>query len=109
MGKTLEDANRDLTILNRIAEALNREVDLMRALQVAMANIVDLFNLDTGWIYLIDEQTGKFYTAATIALPPALSEHPRRMSGTCHCIDTYIDGDMDGAANINAILCTRLK
>ena len=109
MGKTLEDANRDLTILNRIAEALNREVDLMQALQVAMANIVELFNLDTGWIYLIDEQTGNYYTAATIALPPALSEHPRRMAGTCHCIDTYIDGDMYGAANINAILCTRLK
>lgn len=72
MGKTLEDANRDLTILNRIAEALNREVDLLRALQVAMASIVDLFNLDTGWIYLIDEQTDKFYTAATIGLPPEI-------------------------------------
>lgn len=109
MGKTLEDANRDLTILNRIAEALNREVDLAQALQVAMANIVNLFNLDTGWIFLIDEQSGKYYTAATIGLPPALAQHPRRMAGTCHCIDTYIDGDMDGAANINAIICSRLK
>ncbi|MGB7341009.1 MAG: GAF domain-containing sensor histidine kinase [Phototrophicaceae bacterium] len=109
MGKTLEDANRDLTILNRIAEALNREVDLAQALQVAMANIVDLFNLDTGWIFLLDEQSGKYYTAATIGLPPALADHPRRMAGTCHCIDTYEDGDMDGAANINAITCSRLK
>lgn len=109
MGKTLEDANRDLTILNRIAEALNREVDLMRALQVALANIVDLFSLDTGWIYLIDEQENKFFTASTIGLPPALAEHPRRLAGRCHCIDTYVEGDMDGAANINAITCTRLK
>ena len=109
MGKTLEDANRDLTILNRIAEALNREVDLPHALHVALANIVTLFSLDTGWIYLIDDQSDKFYTAATIGLPPALADHPRRLMGTCHCIDTYIDGDMDGAANINAITCTRLK
>lgn len=109
MGKTLEDANRDLTILNRIAEALNREVDLMRALQVALANIVELFSLDTGWIYLIDEQDKKFFTASTIGLPPALADHPRRLAGRCHCIDTYLEGDMDGAANINAITCTRLK
>lgn len=109
MGKTLEDANRDLKILNRMAEALNREVDLMRALQAALANIVELFSLDTGWIFLIDDKTDRFYTAATIGLPPALADHPRRMGGTCYCIDTYVYGDMDGAANINAIICTRLK
>ncbi|MEO1286683.1 MAG: GAF domain-containing sensor histidine kinase [Chloroflexota bacterium] len=109
MGKTLEDANRDLTILNRIAEALNREVDLAQALDVAMANIVELFNLDTGWIFLISEESNKTYTATTIGLPPALADHPRRMAGTCHCIDTYLDGDLAGASNIDAILCTRLK
>jgi two-component system NarL family sensor kinase len=109
MGETLENKARELTVLNRIAEALNREVDLPRALQVALANIVDLFNLQTGWIFLLDEQTGRFYTAATIELPPALSEHPRRMGGTCYCIDSYVEGDMEGAANINAIICSRLK
>ncbi|MDQ7025372.1 MAG: GAF domain-containing sensor histidine kinase [Anaerolineae bacterium] len=110
MGNALEHQNRELTILNRIAEALNREVDLQRALHVAMDNIVDLFNLNTGWIFLIESgKDDEFYTAATIALPPALAEHPRRMGGTCYCIDSYIDGDMDGAANINAITCTRLK
>lgn len=108
MGDYLENKARELGILNRIAEALNREVDLPRALQVVLANIVELFHLETGWIYLIDEN-GKFYTAATIALPPALSEHPRRMGGTCYCIDSYVEGDMEGAANINAITCSRLK
>jgi two-component system, NarL family, sensor kinase len=110
MGKALEHQNRELTILNRIAEALNREVDLRRALHVAMHNIVDLFNLNTGWIFLMEEgKEDEFYTAATIALPPALADHPRRMGGTCYCIDTYVVGDMDGAANINAITCTRLE
>jgi two-component system NarL family sensor kinase len=110
MGKALEHQNRELTILNRIAEALNREVDLQRALYVAMHNIVDLFNLNTGWIFLTDaENQDRFYTATTIALPPALADHPRRMGGTCYCIDSYLDGDMEGAANINAITCTRLE
>jgi two-component system, NarL family, sensor kinase len=109
MGDALENKARELTILNRIAEALNREVDLPRALQVALANIVELFNLETGWIFLLDEETGRFYTAATMALPPALSQHPRRMGGTCYCIESYVEGDMEGAANINAIICSRLK
>lgn len=108
-GKTLSKYTRELLILNRIAEALNREVDLNDALQVALARIAELFNLTTGWIFLLDPTTGKFYTAATLNLPPALADHPRRLGGTCHCLDTYTEGDMDGAANINAIACTRLK
>ena len=100
---------RELIILNRIAEALNREVDVQRALQTALASIVELFNLETGWIFLIDSDTQKFYTAATYGLPPALADHPRRMGGTCTCIDDFRDGKMHGAENINAITCTRLK
>jgi two-component system NarL family sensor kinase len=105
----LKRHNHELTILNRIAEALNREVDLPRALGTALENIAQLFDLRTGWIFLLDEATEKFYTAATLNLPPALADHPRRLGGTCHCLDTYRDGDMDGAANINAIKCSRLK
>lgn len=109
MGKALEHQNHELIILNRIAEALNREVDLKRSLEVVLANIVELFDLETGWIYIRDEQSGKFYVAATLGLPPALANYPRRMGGTCYCIDSYIEGDMEGAANINAITCSRLK
>ena len=106
---THQHSTHELIILNRIAEALNREVDVQRALQTALASIVELFNLETGWVFLIDEETDKFYTAATYGLPPALAEHPRRMGGTCACIDDYRCGDMQGAENINAITCTRLK
>lgn len=99
----------ELAILNRIAEALNREVDLTRALKTSLEHLLQLFDLQTGWIFLIDEESGKFYTAAALNLPPALADHPRRMGGTCYCLDTYLEGDMTGAANINAILCSRLK
>lgn len=100
---------RELIILNRIAEALNREVDLSQALNVALQHIVELFNLRTGWIFLREENTSKFYTAAALHLPPALADHPRRMGGTCYCLDEYLEGDMAGAANINAILCSRIQ
>ncbi len=99
---------RELTILSQVAAALNREVDLQRALNTALVSIVELFALKTGWIFLLDEQ-GKFYTAATLHLPPALADHPRRMGGTCYCLDSFEDGEMAGADNIDAIICSRLK
>ena len=107
--QTLQRRNHELTVLNRIAEALNREVNLKDALTTALEKIVNLFDLTTGWIFLKNEETDKFYTAVTIDLPPALADHPRRMGGTCYCIDSYMDGDMIDGANINAILCTRLE
>lgn len=105
----LQRRNHELTVLNHIAEALNREINLKDALETSLEKIVNLFDLTTGWIFLKDDDSENFYTAVTIDLPPALADHPRRMGGTCYCIDSYVDGDMEGAANINAILCTRLK
>jgi two-component system, NarL family, sensor kinase len=101
--------NRELSILNSIAEALNREVDLAQSLNTALGLVAKLFDLQTAWVFLLDEETGKFYTAATLNLPPALGRNPRRLGGTCYCLDTYRDGDLDGAANVNVITCTRLE
>jgi two-component system, NarL family, sensor kinase len=105
----LERRNRELSILNTIAEALNRETDLSRALQTTLAQVAELLDLQTGWCFLLDEETEKSYLAAAQNLPPALAKRPRRMGGTCHCLDTYRDGDLDGAANVNVITCSRLK
>jgi two-component system NarL family sensor kinase len=30
------------------------------------------------------------------------------MEGTCHCLDTYLEGDLSGAANVNIVTCSRL-
>ncbi len=105
----LQRRNRELSILNTIAEALNREVDLLRALSAALGHVATLLDLHTGWIFLVDEDTGETYLAATQDLPPVLVQHPRLMQNTCYCLDTYLAGDMGGAANVNVITCTRLK
>ncbi len=105
----LRRRNRELSILNAIAEALNRQVDLSRALQVALAQVARLLDLSTGWIWLLREDTGDSYLAAALNLPPALARHPHRMEGTCYCLDTFRAGDMDGAANVNVVTCSRLK
>ena len=105
----LERRNRELSILTEIAQALNREVDLPRALAAALSQVARLLDLDTGWIWLLAEETGESYLAASQNLPPALGNFPDRMAGSCYCLDTFRGGDMNGAANLNMITCSRLK
>ncbi len=105
----LRQRNRELSILNAIAEALNGEVDLARALHTALALVAELLDLQTGWIWLEREESGNFYLAAALSLPPALADFPTRMEGSCYCLDTYRAGDLEGAANINVVTCSRLK
>lgn len=104
----LRRRNRELSILNTIAEALNRSVDIEEALQAALARVAELLDLQTGWIWLLHEGTGQSYLAASQNLPPALANNPRRMEGSCYCLDTYRAGDLDGAANVNVVTCSRL-
>lgn len=101
--------NRELEILNAITGALNRPVELEDSLRVTLANVAELFGLHTGWIFLLNEETGQPYLAATQNLPPGLASNPRLMTGGCYCLDTFRAGDMDGAANVNVITCSRLK
>ena len=101
--------NRELSILNTIAEALNRSVDLDQTLQAALAQVAELLGLHTGWVWLMHEETGETYLAAAQNLPPGLVQNPSLMEGSCYCLDTYRAGDLDGAANVNVITCSRLK
>ena len=108
-ARQLRQRNRELSILNEIAKALNQSVDLDEALQATLSRVVDHFELQTGWIWLLHEETGDSYLAASQHLPPALADNPRRMEGGCHCLDTYRAGDLEGAANVNVITCSRLS
>ncbi|HEX8729150.1 MAG TPA: GAF domain-containing sensor histidine kinase [Ktedonobacterales bacterium] len=105
----LGSLNRELSILNTIAQALNRSVEMGEALQAALAQVADLLGLETGWIWLLDEETGQSYLGAAQNLPKALTKNPRRMSGSCYCLDTYREGDFAGAANVNVVKCSRLS
>jgi two-component system NarL family sensor kinase len=105
----LKRHNRELSILNTIAATLNREVNLTQALHSALDQVVQLLDLQTGWVWLLDEDGSGHYLAAAQNLPPALGHHPRRMEGDCYCLDSYKEGNLENAANISVITCTRLK
>lgn len=105
----LQRRNRELSILNAIASALNNSVDMNEALHAALAQVASLLGLHTGWIWLLDEETCQPYLAASQDLPPGLANYPQRMEGSCYCLDTFTAGDLGGAANVNVVTCTRLK
>jgi two-component system NarL family sensor kinase len=104
----LRRRNRELSVLNAIAEGLNRAVDLHAALGNALALVADLLGLRAGWVWLLDERTDEPELAAAQHLPPALRDHPEAMQGTCYCLDTFQAGDLHGAANVNVVSCSRL-
>ncbi len=108
-AEQLQQRNRELSILNTIARALNSSVDLNETLRVALAQVADLLGLKTGWVWLLHEETGASYLAASQNLPPALTRNPEKMTGGCYCLRTYRDGDLAGAANVNVVECSRLQ
>src|SRR4051812_8942654 len=101
----LRERNRRLTILNRIAETLNRTSDLQIALDETLASLVDLLGLQTGWIFLRDE-AGKLYLAAHHVLPPAMEYPGRPWIGGCTCNTLFRSGELRTA--INVVQCSRL-
>jgi two-component system, NarL family, sensor kinase len=107
-AESLRDRNRELEILTQLARALNRPDGLEELLGVALARVSELLALHTGWIYLLNEETSQPYLAASRNLPPGLASNPRIMTGGCYCLDTFRDGDLAGAANINVVSCSRL-
>jgi two-component system, NarL family, sensor kinase len=95
--------------LYEIAANLNREFSLPAALRVSLEKTVQLLNLETGWIWLLQADVKSVYLAASYNLPPALSNHPERLSGWCFCIEKYLSNDIAKARNISEIACSRLK
>ncbi len=108
-SKILEQQLEELKILNAIAVELNGTTELNRALKVALEYTVELMNMHTGWIWLLHPGSNSVFLAASHQLPPAFTQHPERLSGWCYCIDKYLANNLESAANISEITCTRLK
>src|SRR4028118_2117395 len=63
----------------------------------------------TGWVLLCDEGSGEPYLAAAQELPPGLQEEPELMTGSCYCLDSLRDDELDGPANVGVVSCSRLR
>jgi two-component system NarL family sensor kinase len=99
---------RDLRILAAIAEALNSAPDVQQAMEQTLGMVAELLGLETGWVWLRDPETQRFYNAAARNLPPFLRE-PVRMTGrSCWCLDEFRAGDLT-PKNIDVMECSRLR
>lgn len=94
--------------LYEIASHLNKEFSLHSALRKSLEITVKILDIETGWFWLTEPDNKSVYLAASYNLPPALSNHPERLSGWCYCIKQYLSDDIDQAMNISEITCSRL-
>lgn len=101
--------NEYFSHLYEIASHLNREFSLHSALHKSLEKTLEILEIETGWIWLTEPDNKSVYLAASYNLPPALSNHPERLSGWCYCINQYLSDDIDQAINISEITCSRLK
>lgn len=95
--------------LYEIARHLNQEFTLAAALRQALEKTVQLLNLESGWIWLVQGDEKSVYLAASYQLPSPLSDQPERLSGWCYCIDKCLSSEIKEAGNISEISCTRLR
>lgn len=108
-GRALRRRSYELSILNDVARALNASVDLPALLARALEKVTELLGLSTGWVLLFAEASGEPYLAAAQNLPPGLREEPKFLTGWCYCLDSFQEGELDGAINVSVITCSRLR
>lgn len=98
---------RVLQVLKEVAEALNSAQTEQRAAGEALRRMADLLGVETGWVWLRDPASDRFYSAAVQQLPPYLQE-PVRMTGrSCWCLELFRSGQLT-ARNIDVVECSRL-
>lgn len=103
-----------LTALNEIAETLNQATDVQGALTDALARLVELMGMETGWIFLKDESAKNrwagrgFVLAAHHNLPPAMAlNRARAWKGGCQCQALCREHEL--TRSYNEVRCTRLS
>ena len=100
--------NEEIAILKEIAELLNEGTDSKTVLAGVLKKLLSITGLQTGWIFLIDENGGH-QLAAKEALPEALgyNDNQRMCRGDCWCVNRYNNGRLNKAVNI--IECQRIE
>lgn len=111
---TLADQLEQLHTLNELGEILNREPDFAASLSPALARLVKLLGLSTGWVFLStlttgDAHRGGFKLVAHSDLPPALSRNEQAplCNDSCECQGMFRRRELD--AGVNMVTCSRLK
>jgi len=102
-----KDRGSDLRLVRAVAEALAGETDVRRALERTLELVAERLGLRTGWVWLLDEDSDRFFNGAAHNLPPFLQEPVRMTGASCWCIDSFRAGKLT-PKNIPVMQCSRL-
>lgn len=97
----------ELLIMKSIAETINRSSELEPLLTSVLEKLIELTELQAGWIFLSDH--APHYTmVASYHTPPAITCTPgvSRTDDSCWCLDRFWDGRLQ--SSVNTIYCKRL-
>lgn len=97
---------RYFATLKVIAETLNNGVNARHALAGTLPLVIELLDLHTGWLFLIDEQ-GHYSLATSHALPPALAHPGPAWCDICECQKLAHSGSLRSGAQV--VECSRLR
>ncbi len=97
-----------LEALKEIAELLNEATNLQDMLEKVLHTLLKVMNLQTGWIFFIDE-SGEHRMLVDQNLPPALTWQEKKpmCEGDCWCVERFVNGRLEKATNI--IECKRIE
>jgi signal transduction histidine kinase len=92
----LEQANRRLESLNRVAMAASRELELDEVLQAVLIGMLEVLDLKSGWAYLLDTDTRQFYLASQVNLPIEIKDlvQTQDYSVLCSCQNDLLNGNI---------------
>lgn len=100
--------NRQLKAINRIGMAANREREIHDVLYVVLDNLLELVDLEMGWVYLFNPENRKFHLASWHSVPESLQEPliQEVNANLCESQARVLDGTL--GEEVQVIRCMRI-
>lgn len=92
----LARTNRRLSAINQVMLAAERQSDIHDVLYAILQNIVDVMNLQTGWVYLRDPERDTFHLASWYQVPAELENAllHQAYDSLCSCQQELVAGTL---------------
>lgn len=105
----LADTNRQLKAINRIGLAADREINIHDFLYIVLDTLLDLVELDMGWVYLFEPEVKQFHLASWHSVPADLEDTliHGKMDDLCECQQHTLDGTI--GEKVQLVSCARLE
>lgn len=104
----LEKTNRYLRAINQVMLAAERENEVHDVLYAILESVIEVMNLEMGWVYLRDPERDLFHLASWHKIPLELQSHlmHEQLGADCDCQKALINGTLGEQTQV--FPCSRL-